>query len=149
AMQVANQFNMPEGIVPALKILNNKMAARSSYMMAYALVTVVRTGDAVHLPLVEKLLSDSTRVVQSQQNNVMLEIQVRDAALAAAVLLTKQELKDYFNLQDKTPPSDPQSVLLNPSLIGFKTDADRGPIFKKWEEYKAKSKAAAPAQPAP
>lgn len=142
AMQVAYQLNMPEGIVPALRILNNKGAARSSYMTAYALVTIARSGDSAHLPLVEKQLTDNARIVQSQQNMVMLEIQLRDAALAAAILLTKQELKDFFDFQGKTQPPDPQSIILNPSLIGFKNEEDRAAVFKKWDAYRAKHPAA-------
>jgi hypothetical protein len=145
AMQVAYQLNMPEGIVPALRILNNKGAVRSSYMTAYALVTVARSGEAAHMPLVEKLLTDTATISQStQQNKVTLEIQVRDAALAAAILLTKQELKDYFDFQGKSQPSDPQGIILNPGLIGFNKEKaeDRAAVFKKWEAYRAKNPAA-------
>ena len=138
AMQVAYQLNMPEGIDPALKILSGKTAIRAGTYSAYALATVVRIGDAAHLPLVEKLLSDSSPVTQIQQNNVTTKLQVRDSALAAAILLSKQDLKDYFDLEGKPTITDPRSILVNPSLIGFKTDAEREAVFKKWEVYKAR-----------
>jgi hypothetical protein len=138
AMQVAYQLNMPDGIEPALKILSGKAPVRGGSIMAYALATVARTGDAAHLPLVEKLLADATQVTQMRQNNVATQLQVRDSALATAILLHKKELKDFFNLQGKPEVSDPRSILINPSLIGFKTDAEREAVFKKWEVFKAR-----------
>jgi len=50
AMQLSNQLNLPEGIVPALKILDNKTTVRSSYYTATALVTVARTKDKAICP---------------------------------------------------------------------------------------------------
>jgi hypothetical protein len=152
AMQVAKQLNLPDGIVPALRILNNKTAVRSPHMTVYALITVTATGDKEHLPLVEKLLSDNAQISRMQQNQVQLDLQVRDAALAAAVLLSKQELKDFFDLKGKPQVTDPQSIMLNPSLIGFANETDRAAVFKKWEVYKAKQPAEAKpaeAKPAP
>ncbi|HZN34416.1 MAG TPA: hypothetical protein VFB80_11375 [Pirellulaceae bacterium] len=149
AMQVAYQLNMPEGIDPALKILNGKGGVRVGTYSAYALATVVRTGDAAHLPLVEKLLTDASQVTQIQQNNVITKLQLRDSALAAAILLTKQELKDYFDLASKPAITEPRSILINPSLIGFKTDAEREAVFKKWEVYKARQPQQPAEKPAP
>ena len=156
AMQLSNQLNLPEGIVPALKILDNKTTVRSSYYTATALVTVARTKDKAHLPLVESLLKDNKTVSQTQINGgALIQLQVRDAALAAAILLSDQELKDYFDFTGKSQPTDPQSILLNPTLIGFKADDDRAAVFKKWEVYQARRAAegggraanAAPASP--
>ncbi len=160
AMNVAYQYNMAEGIVPALKILNKKAIVPSPYYSQYALRTVARTGDPAHLPLVETLLTDKSPVTRMQQNQETFEIQLRDGALAAAILLTKQELKDYFDFPANQPVSDPQQIFSNPRLIGFKSEADRQAVFQKWEAYKAKqgeaasgaaqpSEADKPASPAP
>jgi hypothetical protein len=138
AMQVAYQLNLPDGIEPALRILSGKGPLRSGSISAYALATVARNGDAAHLPLVEKLLTDATQVTQIRQNNVVTQLQVRDSALATAILLSKLELKDFFSLAGKPEVSDPRSILVNPSLIGFKTDAERDAVFKKWEVHKAR-----------
>lgn len=139
AMQLSNQLNLPEGIVPALRILENKATIRSSYYTATALVAVTKKNDPAHLPLVESLLKDNKTVSQTQINGgAMIQLQVRDSALAAAILLTKQELKDYFDFTGKSQPSDPASILLNPTLIGFKTEDERSAVFKKWEVNQAK-----------
>jgi HEAT repeat protein len=148
AMNVAYQYNMPEGIVPALKILNKKAVVPSPYYSQYALRTVARTGDPAHLPLVESLLTDKSPVTRMQQNQETFEIQLRDGALATAILLTKQDLKDYFDIPANQQVSDPQQIFSNPRLIGFKTEADRQAVFKKWEAYKAKQGPAVSGQPA-
>jgi hypothetical protein len=149
AMNLAMSYGMDDGMVPALKIL--KAGGRVPHMSLYALMTVAKLGDQSHLPLVEKLLDDKAVVTRSQENNVIHEVQVRDAALAAAVMLTKQELKSYFTGRGDLTVSEPQQVFFNPKLIGFPPEAvadgkgapgepkedPRAPAIKKWQEYKA------------
>jgi hypothetical protein len=111
-------------------------------------MTVARLGDSSHLPLVEKLLDDKSVITRRQQNNKPIEeLQVRDAALATAVLLTKQELKTYFTGRAELP-SDPRALYFNVQVLGFSSEADREAVFKKWSEYKDKSAAAKPDPPA-
>ena len=145
AMMLAIQFDMDEGLVPATKILKNPIN-RVPYMSQYALMTVAKLGSDTHLPLVESLLEDQSVVTKMQDDKkVTIEVQVRDAALATAVLLTKQEVKDYFPSRDGQPlTTDPQQLFFNPRAIGFETDEARGKVHKKWTEYREKN----PAKPA-
>jgi hypothetical protein len=146
AMMLAIQFDMAEGLVPATKILKNPVN-RVPYMSQYALMTVAKLGSDTHLPLVESLLNDQSVVTKMQNDKkVTIEVQVRDAALATAVLLTKQEVKDYFPPRDGQPlTTDPQQLFFNPRAIGFENDEDRGKVHKKWTEYREKNPAADPA----
>jgi hypothetical protein len=137
AMSVAYQFNLPEGIVPAEKILGTPVQNRSAPMAQLALMTVSRLGNATHLPLVEKLLSDTSQLSRMQDNTTVYEVQLRDAALAAAVLLTKQDIKTYFDVPANQSLSDPQMIFFNARVIGFATAQKRAAVFEKWAKYKA------------
>ena len=149
AMMLAIQLEMDEGLVPATKILKNPVN-RVPYMSQYALMTVAKLGNDTHLPLVESLLDDHSVVTKMQNDKkVTTEVQVRDAALATAVLLTKQEVKDYFPARDGQPlTTDPQQLFFNPRAIGFENDEERGNVHKKWTEYREKNPAQVPALPA-
>jgi hypothetical protein len=148
AMQVAMEFGMEEGLVPAVKILKAQ-GGRIPYMNQYALMAVAKLGDASHLPLVEPLMDDSTVVTRRQENKRIVELQVRDAALATAILLTKQDLKTYFTGRQELASVDPRNVYFNPQLIGFEKDEDRAAVFKKWAEYKAQQPQTQQPQAAP
>jgi hypothetical protein len=148
AMNIAYQFNMPEGIVPAEKILSkqgaNNRTPQTAPMAQYALMTVARLGDAAQLPLVEKLLSDTSQLSRMQENTAVYDVQMRDAALAAAVILSKQDLKAYFDIPADQPLSDLQVVFFNARFIGFTSEKKREAVFKKWEDYKARQAKDAP-----
>lgn len=141
AMNVAAQFNLPEGIIPAAKILSGHGPNRSPHMAQYALMTVARLGDASHLPLVEseRLLKDSTPLAQLQENGVTYVVQLRDVALAASLVLRKANLRDFFELAPAPPAGDPQLIFLNARAIGFSSEAQRAAVFEKWEQFKSRS----------
>lgn len=143
AMTVATQFKLAEGIVPATRILKNYDGRTAAPMAQRALITIADLGDASHLPLVDndKLMHDTTQVAQFRENETSFTIQIRDVALAAALVLSKQDLKDYFDVPRNQPFSDPQMIFLNPRLIGFSSDAKRAEVFAKWEKYKAEQPA--------
>lgn len=144
AMSVAYQYNMPEGIAPAEKILSAPAGSRSAPMAQLALMTVARLGDLSHLPLVEKLLSDGSQLSRMQDNTTVYDVQLRDAALAAAVILTKQDIKAYFDVPGNQSLSDPQMIFFNARVIGFASAEKRAAVFEKWAKYRAQQ-ASAPA----
>src|SRR5207249_4838927 len=124
-------------IIPAIRILKN-YDGRNAPMAQRALITIADLGDASHLPLVdtEKLMHDATQIAQFRENETTFTIQIRDVALAAAIVLSKQDLKSYFDVPRNQPFSDPQMIFLNPRLIGFSSDEKRAEVFAKWEKYK-------------
>jgi hypothetical protein len=143
AMNMAMNYGLDDGMVPALKVLKNE-ANRVPHVSLYALMTVAKLGNESHLPLIEKLLDDKNIITRMQENKVIHDIQVRDAALAAAILLSKQDLKTYFANRPDLQSADPQQVFYNARLIGFSSEEDRAAVHKKWAEYKAKQPAAEP-----
>jgi hypothetical protein len=136
AMLIALNLGLDDGMVPALKILNGQ-GNRAPHMSQYALMTVAKLGNKSHLPLVEKLLDDKSVVTRMQENKTIYDVQVRDAALATAVLLSKQELKTYFGDRPNQQLTDPQQIFFNPRVIGFTDEEKRVATHKKWAEYKA------------
>jgi len=137
AMTLAKRFNMKEGLIPAEKILKGN---RQPHMAMYALATVATMGNETHLPMVEKLLTDTNVIMQMQEKDkVSYKVEVRDAALAASIFLSKQDLKDYFTPREGQTIGEPQMVLSNPRIIGFAEEAKRAEVFKKWSDYRAKN----------
>ena len=136
AMILAITYDMDEGMTPALKILGNP-AKRMPHMAQYALMVIAQRGNESHLPMIEKLFDDRSVISRMQEGNNVFDLQLRDAALATAVMLTKQDLKKYFEPREGHDLKDPQQVLLNARLIGFQSDEARAEVFKKWAEYKA------------
>jgi hypothetical protein len=139
AMGVARQFNLAEGIAPATKILKSHNGQLTAPQAQQALMTIAKLGDASHLPLVEteKLLSDQSQVAQFKENNTTKVIQLRDIALAAAIVLSKQDLRAYFDVPPNQSLDDPQMIFLNARLIGFADNTKRAAVFAKWERQRA------------
>jgi hypothetical protein len=139
SMHVAMEFKLPEGIVAAARILKNHETTPSAPMAHFALMTIAALGDASHLPLVEapKLMQDTTQVGQFQESGTTYVIQLRDVALVAAIVLSKQNISDYFEVPRNQPLSNPQMIFLNPRLIGFPSDEQREAVFAKWKSNKA------------
>lgn len=143
-MLIGLNLGLDDGMIPALKILNGQ-GNRAPHTSQYALMTVAKLGNESHLPLVEKFLDDKSVVTRMQENKVIYDVQVRDAALATAVLLTKQQLKSYFGERPNQQTTDPQQIFFNPRVIGFTDEEKRAETHKKWADYKAKH--ANPAEP--
>ncbi len=139
AMSVAAQFKLAEGIAPATQILKSHDGNRTAPLAQHALITIAKLGDASHLPLVEtqKLLADQSQVAQFRENETTYVIQLRDVALAAAIVLSKQDLRVYFDVPRNQSLEDPQMIFLNARLIGFADDAKRAAVFAKWQRHKA------------
>ena len=83
-----------------------------------------------------KLLTDQSQVAQFKENDTTYVIQLRDVALAAAIVLSKQDLRAYFEVPRNQPLDDPQMIFLNARLIGFADNAKRAAVFAKWEQHK-------------
>lgn len=109
----------------------------TGFYRGQAMSTIVRLKMTDQLPAVEKAFNDQTvistsiRVVNGVQ--VRQTIEVRDAALATALLLTGQDPSDYgFETLTKNPPTFTYSQ----ARI---TEGKRDDAFKKWKEWRAKN----------
>ncbi len=144
AVQLAANYDLKEGLAPALKML--EAPGRIRFTIQQSMLLVVKYGDETHLPALEKLFTDNTLLSTSSSGGVRREIQVRDSALAAAVLMTKQQLKDYFSLPSNLNLQQGQGTGIQSTaylMAGFPNDELRLKSFKQWEIFKEK-KAAEP-----
>ena len=125
-----------QAIGAAAKLVANTGGA-TSYRL-YAVMTLARLEAKQHLPVVEALLTDETqpgarvvRFVGGQQVNH--EAQVRDVALAAALLLTGQEPTDY-GFTTQYGDSGPNKY----NYMNWILAADRrAAAFEKWKAWRA------------
>ena len=131
SMFLAMRYDMKEGLVPATRILRN--AGEQPFVRQTALMTVAKLGDASHVGLLEPALEDATRISSHRIDNVQYEIQIRDVALAAILLLKKQDPKQFgferIQLND--------SNVFNFGTVGFENEDKRKQAFAKYQEFKA------------
>ena len=147
-IMLAMQYEMKDALPPAERLLKN--ANIQGHMKQYALVAIAKFGDESHIPLLESALADDKPIGTWQVNNVNINTQLRDVALASLIHVTKQDFKAYgFDRIQMTQP-----YLFNPITAGFADNNLRVKALDKWKTYRAqtKNKDAAPnagAKPAP
>ncbi len=94
AVNIARNLELPEGAGVAARLAGLKTA--SSYTRAQAVMALSRMEAKEHLPTLESLLADDSVVMAGRRPVVDADdIQLRDVALAAALLLTGQDPEDY------------------------------------------------------
>ena len=137
AMNLAVLYDLKQGLTPALKVL--EAPGRVRFTVQYAMLLVAKFGDPSHLAVLEKLFTDNTLLATTSSRGARREIQVRDSALAAAALMTRQELKEYFNLPENLAGQPGAGMLSSAYLtVGFENDEQRTAAFRKWDAFQAK-----------
>lgn len=131
SMFLAMRYDMKEGLVPATRILRN--AGEQAFVRQTALMTVARLGDASHVGLLEPALEDATRISSHRIDNVQYDIQIRDVALAAVLLLKKQDPKRFGFERIQLNNSN----VFNFGTVGFENEDKRKQAFAKYQEFKA------------
>ncbi|MBI2823859.1 MAG: hypothetical protein HYX69_04105 [Planctomycetia bacterium] len=135
-MMLALQFNLREGIEPALAML--KEPGSPPHMRQYAVLVVGKFGGADDVARLEPLLSDQS-VCGHQQlaANQVVETQVRDVALAVMVHLSGQKLAD-FGFKRAQPNA---TILFNTATLGFASTAERDAALAKWQQWRTRQAA--------
>lgn len=134
AMTQAASFGLPkQGNAIAVKLIQMK-GGIISYRM-YAVLALARNGAKEHLPAMESVFSDETSIniggivvngkVEQQQ------VQMRDTALAAALLLTGQNTEEYGFTERYKNQSGMQYQYTNWRLPEEKRKA----AFEKWKAW--------------
>jgi hypothetical protein len=133
-IMLAMQYEMKDALPPAERLLKN--ANIQGHMKQYALVAIAKFGDESHIPLLEGALADEKPIGTWQVNNVNINTQLRDVALASLVHVTKQDFKAYgFDRIQMTQP-----YLFNPITAGFADNNQRVKALDKWKTYRAQNK---------
>jgi hypothetical protein len=149
AMGIAQQANL--GTEHVLRYAARALITNNPqpYYRASAIAMIGRLGGKAYVPLLVRHFGDETRVINA---NNQPDIQVRDAALAMALILTGQDPKAYgFDNQNKTNEAMRYSYLYHRFLDGERETADqkRTAAFAKWKAWEAAlyGAAAGPAGP--
>jgi hypothetical protein len=129
----ASQLEMkPEALSLATRVLTIPSETNSRQV---AILTVGRFGDRSHRVLLDKMLDDATvcAVVPIEQPPHQFELQIRDLALAIALLLTEQDLREYGFLS--TQPFGASIVQIG--TLAFADAAAREAALKKYAAWRA------------
>jgi hypothetical protein len=134
-LSLAMRYELKEGLAPAMKIVQN--AGDQPYIRQNAVLTIAKLGDESQLPLLEKLLEDKSKCATQRLNNVTFETQLRDVALAAILIMKKQEPKEFGfeRLQ-----LNPTNVFVT-STVGFENEDKRKAAFAKYAKFRAAEQA--------
>jgi hypothetical protein len=137
AMNQATSLGLTkQGTVVAAKLLQFK-GATISYRF-YAAFAIARNGAKDHLPALEAAFADEAALNLNRNINGKLErhqVQMRDMALVAAVLLTGQDASEYgFTEQYKNNPGM-QFTYSNWRL----PEENRKAAFEKWKAWREKN----------
>jgi hypothetical protein len=132
---LVNQLDIKEGLDLALRTIRDKKL--KGLMLASALTTVGKLGAKEELPVLERYLADQTVIGNFNLGTVRGTTQVRDAALAMLVRLTKQSHKDYgFAISQYNN----EHLMSYANFLGFSSDEQRDKAFGKWKRWKSDQK---------
>lgn len=130
------------------KQVENK--GQQPYVRAIAIATLGKLGGRDVLPKLEGYFADTTQLQNFQLGNPvkMVRSEVRDVALAIAVVASGQDILPYKYpwLEQMAPHlgQNPQIPFQSPAQLGFATNEQREAAFKRYAEWKAKNPAPAP-----
>lgn len=123
----------PETMSIASRVLETKDSLPGSKQLS--IMMIARFGDKGELPLVEKYLQDATVLGQVQVDDPprQVDLQMRDVALAAALHMTGQSLREYGfnNVQEYAP------TVFQVGTLGLEDEETRIAAFKKWTEWRS------------
>lgn len=124
----------PEAVQLASRVLTAEPAQQATARQ-YAMLVVGRFGNKQQVPMLEKLFNDASSLgtVQSSVPSKQVELQVRDIALAAALHITKQNLRDYGYLA--VQPN--ATLLFQVTTLFFNEPGQREAALKKWAQWRA------------
>jgi hypothetical protein len=131
ALNMAVNLDLKECLDVAVKAAKEKRVKGAG--LGAVLTTLGKMGGQEHAALIEGYLSDTTVIGNFGINRGSGTTEVRDAALAMLVHLSKQSHKDYGFLFAESN----SGLLFNAVFLGFANNADRDKAHNKWKEWKA------------
>ena len=113
-----------------------------------AATNLARLGDKSHIPLLEKALADTTVAYTVRENLVgkpinerpTHDVQVRDMALAAAVILSGQKIEDFGFLDGYRNTAGVAGVATTYTYSRhYIPEENRKAMHVKWKEWREKN----------
>ena len=136
-MSLANRYDLAAALEPSKHMLKN--GAPSPSQLRYAVMATGRFGAAEHIPLLETLFDNKSRITASQKNGREIShLELRNAALAASILLAGLDPKP-FGFTTRTSTSDARYVFPMNSA-GFESDTLREAAFARWKKLRPPAK---------
>ncbi|MEZ6142444.1 MAG: hypothetical protein R3B84_17940 [Zavarzinella sp.] len=129
---VAVQYKITGAKDAALHIVNDKNV-RLAYIKSYALSGFARLATKEDLPKLDPLLQDKSILTNIRINNINGQVQVRDVALGAAMIIMGQNPND-FGYPRKLPNLSPTSTLSYTYFV-MESDEKRDEALKKWQQW--------------
>jgi hypothetical protein len=134
AIQIAMQLDMKEMAPTALKMATNKKT--QAWTRATALIALGKLGTKDNIKDIEDLLKDTTNLGQMQFNQVRVQTEMRDVALAAMIMLSGQDVTTYDFPYLKAFPINKNYLAYN--YFGFSDNTQRDAALKKFKESQEK-----------
>jgi hypothetical protein len=131
ALNMAVNLELKECLDIAVKAAKEKRVKGAG--LGAVLTTLGKMGGKEHAALIESHLGDTTVIGNFGINRGSGTTEVRDAALAMMVHMTKQSHKDYGFLFAEGNAG----LMFNAVFLGFANNADRDKAHRKWKEWKA------------
>ncbi len=133
-LSLAWQLSLPESVVPALEMLEQK---GSPHQLQIAFLAIIRFGGAPEMAVVETRLDDVQvlNIGRGPDNQPNGSTQLRDQVLATLIVMNKQ---DPMQFGLKTLPHD-ASQNVTALVVSFENEAQREAAFEKWRIWSAKN----------
>jgi hypothetical protein len=139
AIPLAMQYEIKEGITPAIRILSVPADETLPHveLRRWAVLAIAKFGDRSHTELLEKWLTDETPCVSPTiAIHRGYETQLRDIALAALWKLHDEDPQRH-GFGDQLQ-ADPQ-VVFHAATVGFENEAQRQRALAQWREFRGKT----------
>jgi hypothetical protein len=137
AMEIVVAEELKPAVPTLLRIAGDQK--RNAQSRSFALTGAAKLSGKDILPDLVPFLDDPTPVVMTEHYRPKREVEMRDAALGIAVVMTGQKLTDYGFNRD-LPPNIGAGSLLSDVYFSFPSEEARTRGMKKWGEFVAREK---------
>lgn len=149
-LRLAIQYSLPEGLELALDTLENRGKMNPAYL-SYAIEAVGKLGGKPYAAKLAPLLEEKGVISRRRVNKKVINIELRDVALAWLVFLTDQDLKQYHFPRAKTIfdriKQDPRKYAVSYAYLCFDSAENRAKAFARWREWVEQHPLPDPPQP--
>jgi len=134
ALMMALQYQLPTAIQRARQVLEDPQA--HLFDRYFAILCAAKYGNQDDVGRVERLLTDNQVCTRYPADQMEFEVQLRDVALAALLVLTKRDFttSGYRRLEREEP------FVFRENTLGFAHVADRENALRIWRSASAESR---------
>ena len=131
AFSLAMSLNIPQSLPRALELVRDKQTP--CHVIQTVIIAISMFGDKDDIAVLELRVDDNSFCGVTQKiNNVQYQTQLRDVAIAAMLILSKEDPKRYGFPRIQVFPSGQ----FNYSHVGFADDEARGKTRAQWDIFR-------------